>query len=83
MVYVPTEIEGPPRVAYALGKRLGNAVTRNRIRRRLRAAVAAEGSALAPGSYLVSANVEVERLPFEELRKFVVAAIQQAGRGTE
>ncbi len=36
---VPVE-PGPPRVAYAIGRPVGNAVERNRLRRRLRAVVA-------------------------------------------
>ena len=39
----------PPRVAYAVGRRVGSAVVRNRVRRRLRAAVAEHGADLAPG----------------------------------
>src|SRR2546427_2295765 len=43
--FVPGESEAPPRVAYAVGG-VGNAVVRNRLRRRLRAAVA--GAAARP-----------------------------------
>src|SRR5262249_32650867 len=39
----------PPRVAYAVGRRIGNAVVRNRVRRRLRAAVQESVSLLQPG----------------------------------
>jgi ribonuclease P protein component len=46
----------PPRVAYAVGRGVGNAVTRNRVRRRLRAAVQENAGLLVPGSaYLVRA----------------------------
>jgi ribonuclease P protein component len=46
---------GPIRVAYAIGRRVGCAVDRNRLRRRLREAVRSIESegALRPGSYLV------------------------------
>ena len=40
--------DDPPRVAYAIGRRFGNAVERNRARRRLRAAVALESGELLP-----------------------------------
>jgi ribonuclease P protein component len=47
----------PPRVAYAVGSRVGNAVVRNRVRRRLRAATRAHAGVLEPGcAYLVSAS---------------------------
>jgi ribonuclease P protein component len=51
VVSVPDASGGPPRVAYAVGKRVGGSVIRNRLRRRLRAQVAA-----APppsGAYLI------------------------------
>ena len=44
----------PPRVAYAIGRPVGGAVVRNRVRRRLRAATRAHAGELAPGhAYLV------------------------------
>ncbi len=43
----------PPRVAYAVGRRTGPAVRRNRVRRQLRAIVARNSTDLAPGAYLV------------------------------
>jgi ribonuclease P protein component len=46
----------PPRVAYAVGRPVGGAVVRNRVRRRLRAATRAHAAALSPGhAYLVHA----------------------------
>ena len=45
----------PPRVAYAVGKSVGGAVERNRVRRRLRASV--RGQDLSPGwGYLIRVN---------------------------
>ena len=47
----------PPRVAYAIGGRVGGAVVRNRVRRRLRAATRSHAPALEPGhAYLVGAS---------------------------
>ncbi len=44
----------PPRVAYAVGRRAGGAVARNKVRRRLRAATRAHARELQPGrAYLV------------------------------
>jgi ribonuclease P protein component len=66
-----------PRVAYAVGRRAGNAVTRNRARRRLRAAVGAIAE-LAPGAYLVAAGPQVASMPYDELRKEVAQAMTSA-----
>lgn len=56
-----------PRVAYGVG-RTGGAVARNRGRRRLRAAVAANENSLLPGAaYLVSAGPEALTMSFDTL----------------
>ena len=73
---------GPPRVAYAVGRRVGTAVVRNQVRRRLRAAVAEGAAELAPGAYLVVVRAEAAVLPFEELKTTVTSAmtrVQQLG----
>lgn len=55
--------ETPPRVAYALGKRVGDAPTRNRLRRRLRAVVSELEPELVLGSaYLIAARPEAVRM---------------------
>jgi ribonuclease P protein component len=77
--FVPGESEDPPRVAYAVGG-AGNAVVRNRLRRRLRAAVArAEEELAAGGAYLVSARREALTMPFEALVETVAALFRAAG----
>jgi ribonuclease P protein component len=68
--------EGPPRVAYAVGRRVGGAVVRNRIRRRLRAVVRDIGADLAPGAYLIGAGAEAASLPYDELK----ATVSEAAR---
>ena len=46
----------PPRVAFAVGRSVGNAASRNRVRRRLRAAIREDTATLRPGAaYLVRA----------------------------
>jgi len=69
-----------PRVAYAVGKRVGKAVVRNRLRRRLRAAVAGV-TGLEPGAYLVVAGPGASGLSYEDLRTKVVTAMTAASMG--
>ena len=59
----------PPRVAYAIGRPVGSAVDRNRLRRRLRAVVA--DTPLEPGTYLLSAGPGASTMPDQELRALV------------
>ncbi len=65
----------PPRVAYAVGRRAGGAVVRNRIRRRLRAIIHEGGACLRPGAYLVGATAAASSLSYEELRATVCQAL--------
>ena len=59
---------GPARVAYTVGRRTGGAVARNRVRRRLRAALGHHTDELRPGAaYLVGAGAETLTMPFDEL----------------
>ena len=77
VTYAPVG-EGPQaRVAYAVGRRVGNAVTRNRVRRRLRAAVA-QAAGLRPGAYLVAAGPAAAGTDYEELRRQVATAMTAA-----
>jgi ribonuclease P protein component len=77
--FVPGESEAPPRVAYAVGG-VGNAVVRNRLRRRLRAAVAhAQGELAAGGAYLVSARREALTMPFGALVEALAALFGAVG----
>ncbi|TML64430.1 MAG: ribonuclease P protein component [Actinobacteria bacterium] len=68
------------RVAYSVSRGVGNAVARNRVRRRLRAAVQRWESALAPGSaYLLVGTREVLTEDFEEIVATVGALVRDAG----
>ena len=62
-----------PAVAFAVGKPVGSAVVRNRLRRRLRPLIAeAEPT---PGTYLVSAGPAACTLSDQELRALVAEAL--------
>lgn len=69
----PVDASAPPRVAYAIGRRVGGAVVRNRLRRRLRAVVAEV--APAPGDYLIGVTAAAADLPSSQLRAHVVEAL--------
>lgn len=68
-------------VGYAIGRRCGNAVTRNRIRRRLREAARVRSAELAPGAYLVAADPATATLPYAELVALLSGAMRAASRG--
>jgi ribonuclease P protein component len=64
-------------VAYAIGRRFGTAVERNRARRRLRAAVALDEALLLPGgTYLLAADRAVMTIPFPTLREHVATLLR-------
>jgi ribonuclease P protein component len=58
---------GTANVAYAVGRRAGNAVRRNHIKRRLRHAVRHQAGRLSPGWYLVGVSAGIAELSFDEL----------------
>ena len=80
VTFAPAGPAPQPRVAYAVGRKVGNAVVRNRVRRRLRAAVA-ETAEIRPGAYLVAAAPAAARLSFDELRRDVATAMTAASGG--
>jgi ribonuclease P protein component len=72
----------PPRAGFAIGKATGGAVVRNRVRRRLRAALrqlAAEGR-LPSGTYLLGGGAELATLPWSTLLELLAATIDEAQR---
>lgn len=67
--------EGPARVGIVVGRKLGGAVTRNRVKRRIRAAIREAG--LAPDmDYVILPSAEAETMAFPDL----VEAIGRASR---
>jgi ribonuclease P protein component len=71
----------PPRVAFAVGRKVGNAVTRNRVRRRLRELlrhqVTSDPGSLPSGRYLIGAGPAASELSFEELGAVVEELLQR------
>src|SRR4051794_12941664 len=63
-------VSGPgPQVGFAVSRRVGNAVTRNRVRRRLRAALREDDLGMrADSAYLVGASPAAADATFAELR---------------
>ena len=66
-----------PCVAFAVGKAVGPAVVRNRLRRRLRAAAAELGP--RPGTYLIAVDAAGADRTYQELRTDLAAAFGAVG----
>jgi ribonuclease P protein component len=74
---VPTD-PGEPRVAYAVGRSVGNAVERNRLRRRLRAVVRSRAALLRRDrAYLISAGPRAAAMTALELSAAVTQLLEQ------
>lgn len=71
------------RVAYSIGRTVGTAVVRNKVRRRLRAAVREldiSSGGLPTGAYLVTVRPEAVGRAYHELRDDLGRAIAAASR---
>jgi ribonuclease P protein component len=67
------------RVAYAIPRKLGGAVVRNRLRRRLRAAVDQVVGEMAPGAYLISPQPAALDMDFQDLIQNLRLSVRAAG----
>ncbi|MGH9185326.1 MAG: ribonuclease P protein component [Acidimicrobiales bacterium] len=72
----PGEAESAIRVAYSVSRRVGGAVVRNRIRRRLRAAMVEV--APPPGDYLVTASSAAADVAWAQLVADLARAVSSA-----
>lgn len=71
-----------PQVAYAIGRRLGGAVQRNYVRRRVRSAIRERQSPLAPGAYLVAVTAAAMTEPYSQLAHHLDEALDRAAAAT-
>jgi ribonuclease P protein component len=77
----PRQDSGPARVGFTVAKKVGNAVERNRVRRRLREMVRASAVAARPGhDYVVIGRREALALPFARLLADFERAMRQVER---
>ena len=70
---------GSVAVAYAISRKVGNAVVRNRIRRRLRALIDGLDPQPKPGKYLIRCGNETGKLSYEELQRHLRESLDRAG----
>ena len=75
--------DGPPRLGITVTRKVGNAVVRNRIRRRIREAVRLyAGNDMAAGNdYVVVGRNDVLHAPFEALKRELSRRIRGARQG--
>jgi ribonuclease P protein component len=73
----------PPCVAYAIGRKTGNAVVRNRLRRRLRAVVRDHADRFSPGyAYLIGAAPGAAEATSRDLDRAVRALLDVSSRSS-
>ncbi len=70
-------------VAFAIGRKFGPAVHRNRARRRVQAVLRSPDLSIAPGAYLFTCQRDVMTMPFDDLssdvQRCVAACAAKAG----
>jgi ribonuclease P protein component len=79
----PRDDDGPTRVGFTCTKKLGNAVVRNRIRRRLKEAARLAMPEIARPSYdyVLIGRMAAQTRGFEALRKDIISALNKLHTG--
>ena len=79
LIYTPAEVP-EKRIGFAVGKKIGNAVIRNKVKRRLREAVTPLLPEIAPGCRLIFiARSPITEVTFKEIESTVRRLVQKAG----
>ena len=68
------------RVAFSVGRQVGGAVARNRLRRRLRAIATDAAPHLPTGAYMIGAAPSAAALAHPELQRLVTQTMEEASR---
>ena len=79
VTWMPGSDGSPPQAAFAVGRAVGGAVLRNRVRRRLRATLRElQGTGRLPaGRYLLGGTAELAELPWADLVQLVGSAVEE------
>lgn len=80
VTWLPGRADEPPKLAFAIGCRVGNAVVRNRLRRRLRSVFAELAPHSPPGTFLVGVSPAATNLDHGELRRLLSTALNELTR---
>lgn len=66
-----------PQVAYAIGRKAGGAVRRNKLKRQLRHIVRSCSHTVRPGWFLVGVSAGVEHLTFQEMESTLTRLLNE------